>query len=131
MREARVPCLPPARSRTRFRPVSPPAPQDPCNDARAAPYTGLWSLGGDAMQLGMIGLGRMGANMVRRLLRGGHACVVYDRSPSAVDDVAKEGATGSSSLADLVAKLATPRAICLMVPAAVVDALIGELVPLL
>jgi 6-phosphogluconate dehydrogenase len=83
------------------------------------------------MQLGMIGLGRMGANMVRRLLRGGHASVVYDRVPAAVDALAKEGATGSSSLADFVAKLEAPRAICLMVPAAVVEASVGELVPLL
>jgi len=83
------------------------------------------------MQLGMIGLGRMGANMVRRLLRGGHACVVYDRVPSAVDAVARDGATGSSSLADFAAKLAAPRAICLMVPAAAVDGSVGELVPLL
>jgi 6-phosphogluconate dehydrogenase len=86
---------------------------------------------GDAMPLGMIGLGRMGANMVRRLLRGGHACVVYDRVPAAVDALAREGATGSSSLADFVAKLAPPRAVCLMVPAAAVDAALDELAPLL
>ena len=63
------------------------------------------------MQLGMIGLGRMGANMVRRLMRGGHECVVYNRSPAAVDALVKEGAVGASSPADLVAKLAPPRAI--------------------
>jgi 6-phosphogluconate dehydrogenase len=80
------------------------------------------------MQLGMIGLGRMGANMVRRLMRGGHTCVVYDRSADAIHALVKEGATGASSAADLVKQLEPPRAICLMVPAAVVDAAIGELV---
>jgi 6-phosphogluconate dehydrogenase len=83
------------------------------------------------MQLGMIGLGRMGANMVRRLLKNGQKCVVFDRSPKSVDDLAKEGTEGASSLADLVAKLERPRAIWLMVPAAVVDQTIGELSPLL
>ena len=83
------------------------------------------------MQLGMIGLGRMGANMVRRLLEKGQKCVVFDRSPEAVGDLAKEGAEGASSLSDLVAKLERPRAIWLMVPAAVVDQTIGELSPLL
>jgi len=83
------------------------------------------------MQLGMIGLGRMGANMVRRLMRGGHTCVVYDRSPAAVEGLAKEGAVASSSLADFVKKLDPPRALCLMVPAAFVDGSIDELVPLL
>jgi 6-phosphogluconate dehydrogenase len=83
------------------------------------------------MQLGMIGLGRMGANMVRRLLKNGHTAVVYDRAPQAVEALAKEGAEGASSLADFVEKLAAPRAICLMVPAAVVDSAIAELVPLL
>src|SRR5690242_14806689 len=81
------------------------------------------------MQLGMIGLGRMGANMVRRLLRGGHQCVVYDRSPQAVKELVGEQAVGASSLPDLVNKLAKPRAIWLMVPAAVVDQTISELVP--
>src|SRR5262249_50820549 len=74
------------------------------------------------MQLGMIGLGRMGANMVRRLQKGGHQCVVYDRSADAVNALVKEGAVGAASLDDLVAKLTKPRAIWLMVPAAVVDA---------
>ena len=84
------------------------------------------------MQLGMIGLGRMGANMVRRLSRGGHDCVVFDRSAAAVRSLADEGgATGAASLADQVAKLAKPRALWLMVPAAVVDATIAELLPLL
>ncbi len=83
------------------------------------------------MQLGMIGLGRMGANMVRRLLEGGHQCVVFDRSPKAVSDLAQEKAVGTSSLADLVMELAKPRAVWLMVPAAVVDATIEELVPAL
>ena len=82
------------------------------------------------MQLGMVGLGRMGANMVRRLLKGGHQCVVFDRSPKAVDEMVQEKAIGSSSLHDLVAKLAKPRAIWLMVPAAVVDNTIAELVAL-
>jgi len=83
------------------------------------------------MQLGMIGLGRMGANMVRRLLRGGHQCVVYDMSSKAVEELVKEKATGGSSLADFVKKLQKPRAIWLMVPAAVVDKSIADLVPLL
>ena len=83
------------------------------------------------MQFGMIGLGRMGANMVRRLTKNGHKCVVYDRSAEVVAGLAKEGATGASSLADLVKKLDKPRAICLMVPAAFVDGSIDELVPLL
>jgi 6-phosphogluconate dehydrogenase len=83
------------------------------------------------MQLGMIGLGRMGANMVRRLLKGGHQCVVFDRSPKAVTELAQEKAVGTSSLADLVSKLSKPRAVWLMVPAAVVDATISELLPAL
>jgi 6-phosphogluconate dehydrogenase len=83
------------------------------------------------MQLGMIGLGRMGANMVRRLLKNGHQCVVFDRSPKSVDGLVKEKAHGTSSLADLVEKLQRPRTIWLMVPAAVVDQTIGELSPLL
>src|SRR5262249_52196854 len=81
------------------------------------------------MQLGMIGLGRMGANMVRRLLKGGHDCVVFDMSPDAVNEMASERATGSSSLADLVKKLEKPRAVWLMVPAAVVDKTIADLLP--
>ena len=83
------------------------------------------------MQLGMIGLGRMGANMVRRLVRHGHQCVVFDMSPDAVAQLVKDKATGSSSLGDFVRKLEKPRAIWLMVPAAVVDNSIGELLPLL
>jgi len=83
------------------------------------------------MQIGMIGLGRMGANMVRRLLKNGQTCIVFDRSPNAVENLAKEKAIGATSLADLVAKLERPRAIWLMVPAAVVDQTIGELSPLL
>jgi 6-phosphogluconate dehydrogenase len=79
----------------------------------------------------MIGLGRMGANMVRRLRRGGHPCVVFDRSPNVVMQLAQEGAIGASSLAELVKKLEKPRAIWLMVPAAVVDRTIAEIVPLL
>jgi 6-phosphogluconate dehydrogenase len=81
------------------------------------------------MQLGMIGLGRMGANMVRRLLKGGHQCVVFDRSPQAVADLVKEKAVGASSLIDLVKKLDRPRALWLMVPAAVVDKMIADLRP--
>ncbi|HEX5126117.1 MAG TPA: decarboxylating 6-phosphogluconate dehydrogenase [Rhodocyclaceae bacterium] len=83
------------------------------------------------MQIGMIGLGRMGANMVRRLIHGGHDCVVFDRSPDAVRTMADEKAIGSNSLADLVRKLDKPRALWLMVPAAVVDATIADLAPLL
>src|SRR5438477_1746263 len=83
----------------------------------------------DTMQLGMIGLGRMGANMSRRLLAGGHRCVVFDRSAKAVEELTRAKAVGASSIADLVRKLETPRAIWLMVPAAAVDATIGELVP--
>ena len=82
------------------------------------------------MQLGMIGLGRMGANMVRRLLRGGHQCVVFNRTPKAVNELVQEKAIGSTSLEDLVAKLAKPRAIWLMVPAAAVDETIASLLPL-
>src|ERR1700674_6038264 len=69
------------------------------------------------MQIAMIGLGRMGGNMVRRLLRGGHQCVVFDRNPEAVAELAKEGAVGASSLADVVAKLEKPRTVWLMLPA--------------
>jgi 6-phosphogluconate dehydrogenase len=83
------------------------------------------------MQLGMIGLGRMGANMVRRLQRNGHSCVVYDRNSKAIAEVTADGAQGSASLADFVKQLSKPRAIWLMVPAAVVDASINDLLPLL
>jgi 6-phosphogluconate dehydrogenase len=83
------------------------------------------------MQLGMIGLGRMGANMVRRLIQGGHDCVVFDMSPKAVAELAKEKAVGAASLADLVKKLAKPRALWLMVPAGAVDGTIASLLPLL
>src|SRR5437868_1411037 len=82
------------------------------------------------MQLGMIGLGRMGANMVRRLIGGGHECVVFDRSQQAIDTLAKEKADGATSLKDFVSRLAKPRAIRLMVPAAVVDSAIRDLLPL-
>jgi 6-phosphogluconate dehydrogenase len=81
------------------------------------------------MQIGMIGLGRMGANMVRRLITGGHQCVVFDRSPKAVQELVDEKAVGSSSLADFVKKLPKPRAVWLMVPAAVVDQTIADLLP--
>jgi 6-phosphogluconate dehydrogenase len=79
------------------------------------------------MQLGMIGLGRMGANMVRRLQKNGHQCVVFDRSPASVEQLAAEGSTASSSLDDFVKKLTKPRAIWLMVPAGVVDATLHDL----
>ena len=81
------------------------------------------------MQIAMVGLGRMGANMVRRLTKGGHQCVVYDRSADAVNALVKEGATGSSSLEDMASKLQTPRAVWLMVPAGAVDATLKDLVP--
>lgn len=80
------------------------------------------------MQIGMIGLGRMGANMVRRLLRGGHECVVNDRSPDAVKVLVDEGATGAVSLDEFIAKLKQPRAIWLMIPAALVDMMLDQLV---
>ncbi|MBV9299385.1 MAG: decarboxylating 6-phosphogluconate dehydrogenase [Verrucomicrobia bacterium] len=83
------------------------------------------------MQLGMIGLGRMGANMVRRLLKAGHEGVVFDLSPKAVEELVKEKAVGASSLADLVKGLSKPRALWLMVPAAIVDKTIADLLPLL
>src|ERR1700723_2213771 len=86
---------------------------------------------GVMMQLGMIGLGRMGANMVRRLLKAGHQCVVFDRTTKAVEDLVKEKAVGSDSLQSFVKKLEKPRAIWLMVPAAVVDQSIADLLPLL
>jgi 6-phosphogluconate dehydrogenase len=81
------------------------------------------------MQLGMIGLGRMGANMVRRIIDRGHSCVVFDRSPQAISELVKDKANGAASLADLVKQLSKPRAIWLMVPAAVVDETIAELLP--
>ena len=84
-----------------------------------------------SMQLGMIGLGRMGANMVRRLLKHGHQCVVFDRSADAVKGLVQEKAVGAASLSEFVQKLSKPRAVWLMVPAAAVDASIAELVPLL
>ena len=83
------------------------------------------------MQLGMIGLGRMGANMLSRLLRAGHECVVYDVHPDTVAALAREGATGFEPLADSVAKLRRPGAVWLMVPAAIVDREVDQLTPLL
>src|ERR1700733_6812203 len=83
------------------------------------------------MQFGMIGLGRMGANMVRRLMKGSHKAVVFDQSREAVDALAKDGAVGAQSLSDLVAKMDTPRAICIMVPAAFVESTVEELEKLL
>jgi 6-phosphogluconate dehydrogenase len=79
------------------------------------------------MQIGMIGLGRMGSNMVRRLLKGGHDCVVFNRSPKPVEELVKEKAVGAASLKDLVGKLKKPRAVWLMVPAATVDSIIGSI----
>jgi len=83
------------------------------------------------MQLGMIGLGRMGSNMVRRLMQAGHQCFVYDLDPEAVQAVAKDGAVAATSLADLASKLTSPRTVWMMVPAAVVDPTLKTLVPLL
>jgi 6-phosphogluconate dehydrogenase len=83
------------------------------------------------MQIGMIGLGRMGSNMVRRLLRAGHSLVVFDRSSAAVQAMASEGAVGATSLADLVGRLTPPRVVCAMVPVAAVDALLDDVAPLL
>ncbi len=83
------------------------------------------------MQLGMVGLGRMGANLVRRLMRDGHRCVVYDVNAQVVNELAGEGATGSTSLEDFVTKLQKPRAIWLMLPAAIVDSTLDRIVPLL
>src|SRR5580692_312063 len=81
------------------------------------------------MELGMIGLGRMGANMVRRLIKKGHRCVVFDRSPQTVAGLVKDHAIGADSLIDLVKKLEKPRAVWLMLPAAVVDQTIADLLP--
>jgi len=83
------------------------------------------------MQLGMIGLGRMGADMVRRLMRGGHDCVVYDQNPAAVAELVGDGAAGTTSLTEFVAQMPSPRVVWLMVPAAAVDATIADIVPLL
>ena len=83
------------------------------------------------MELGMIGLGRMGTNMVRRLLRAGHRCVVYDIHPQAVQALVKEKAIGTTSLEDFVRKLSKPRAIWMMVPAAAVDQTLKALIPVL
>ncbi len=83
------------------------------------------------MQIGMLGLGRMGANMVRRLLKAGHECVAFDIHPPAVAELVAEGATGASSLAELMKKLKAPRALWLMVPAGIVDQMLAELTPLL
>ena len=83
------------------------------------------------MELGMIGLGRMGTNMVRRLLRAGHQCVVYDLHSEAVQALVKEGAVGANSLEDLAKKLKAPRAVWMMVPAAVVDPTLETLIPFL
>ena len=83
------------------------------------------------MQLGMVGLGRMGANMVRRLMKAGHECVVFDMFPKSVEELVKEKAVGSSSLKDFASKLSKPRAIWLMIPAAVVDETIAGIVPYL
>ncbi|MFL5433275.1 MAG: phosphogluconate dehydrogenase (NAD(+)-dependent, decarboxylating) [Myxococcales bacterium] len=82
------------------------------------------------MQMGMIGLGRMGANMVRRLVRAGHECVVFDRSPKTVEELARDKAVASTSLQDFVRKLRKPRAIWMMIPAAIVDGMVSDLLPL-
>src|SRR5262249_10080959 len=85
--------------------------------------------GGSRVQLGMIGLGRMGANMVRRLLQGGHQCTVFDMSPKAVAELTKEKAVGTASLKEFAERLVKPRAIWLMVPVGVVDKTIADLLP--
>src|ERR1041385_8928134 len=94
-----------------------------------SPYNNVFGMEEFDMQIGMIGLGRMGANMVRRLLNGGHECIVFDRVPKAVQDLTAEKATGSSSLAEPVKNLRGPRAVWSMVPAAVVDKSIADLLP--
>ena len=83
------------------------------------------------MQLGMVGLGRMGNYMVQRLMRGGHECVVYDAKPESVTELVGLGAEGSASLEEFVSKLARPRAVWLMLPAAITDKVIAALLPLL
>src|SRR5258707_7560698 len=83
------------------------------------------------MQLGMIGLGRMGANLVRRLMRDGHRCVAYDVNEAAVKALEADGAVGATSLADFVAKLDGPRNIWIMVPAGIVESTLAQLVPML
>src|SRR5690606_26642749 len=83
------------------------------------------------MEVGMIGLGKMGANMARRLMRAGHDLVVFDRSEAATQQLASEGARAAESLEDLCRKLTPPRAICMMVPAGIVGAVMNELIPLL
>src|SRR5262249_61413319 len=83
-------------------------------------------IGGNSMQLGMIGLGRMGGNIVRRLLRGGHSCAAYDRSAEAVAAIAREGAVPARSVADLVAQLTPPRAVWVMLPAGAGTAAAGR-----
>src|ERR1700684_968529 len=90
-------------------------------------YTTSVQQGATTMQMGMVGLGRMGANMVRRLLRGGHECVVFDVSADAVKELAKEGAVGAVSLDDFAAKLKLPRVAWMMVPAAVVEQTVADL----
>src|SRR5215470_9077185 len=83
------------------------------------------------MQIGMVGLGRMGSNMVRRLLKGGHECVVFNRSPKPVQELVAEKAVGSTSVKDLVTKLKKPRVVWLMVPAGIVDEMIAQVLPYL
>src|SRR5450631_3775457 len=98
-------------------------------DSRLAASVHHWRTAEAPMQLGMIGLGRMGANIVRRLMKRGHECVAYDVNAKAVATLAAEGAIGTSSLADLVARLHAPRAIWMMVPAAIVQQTIDALLP--
>src|ERR1044072_4271954 len=92
-----------------------------------SPYNKVCGMEEFDMQIGMIGLGRMGANMVRRLLNGGHECIVFDRSPKAVQELTEQKATGSASLGELVKKLTKPRAVWLMVPAGGVEQRIAGL----
>ena len=111
----------------------PPPPKAPSAARRAEHAGGMISLvhRRTQMQLGMIGLGRMGANMAMRLMKAGHECVVYDSHPEPVQELVKQGAKGSTSLAAFVKTLAKPRAVWLMVPAAAVDPVLASLTPLL
>src|SRR2546430_8825355 len=119
------------RPRRRGRRDEPPAYSPRRHGARNRACRAIGASKESAMQLGMIGLGRMGANMVRRLLRGGPQCAVFDMSPKAVQELTQEKALGASSLADFVKKLEKPRTVWLMVPAAVVDKSIADILPLL
>src|SRR2546430_13891039 len=117
------------RPRRRGRRDEPPAYSPRRHGTRNRACRAIGASKESAMQLGMIGLGRMGANMVRRLLRGGHQCVVFDMSPKAGPELTQEKALGASSLADFVKKLEKPRTVWLMVPAAVGGKCIAAILP--